>query len=114
MVEKQKQYKVVVSSNAKKTLMDLSGYLDKYYTAKRSEEIINQLIELSKELYYFPYRGKLEELLDHRKEAHRFLLYKRTTTATIKIIYWVDEAAKIVIITSFFPTEMKPDNVKSP
>ena len=80
-------------------------YLYNYYPLDKADEIANNIRDKVKTLQNQAERGTREPRLKHRKEDYRFLLYKRTKRAEIKIIYYIDESGNRVYVTDFFPTE---------
>lgn len=111
MDSKQKDYEIVITESASNAYFQLLDYLYEHYTEERADEIALELIETPQLLKKFPRRGKIEPLLI-RKQEYRFILYKRTRQATVKIIYYVNDMYKRIYITDFFPTEMHPKRIK--
>ena len=77
----------------------------------RAEKVAKELSEMALRLDHLYNRGAREEKLRRRKKAYRYLLFKRTTKATVKIIYYVDEKDRVIYVTDFFPTEKDPRNI---
>jgi len=50
--------------------------------------------------------------LAKRKYEYRFLLFKRTDRAEIKIIYFVDKQNNRVIVTDYVGTEEFPNKIE--
>jgi hypothetical protein len=82
-------------------------------TLERAEEAARELSEMALSLDRFYYRGSPEEKLAKRKKSYRYVLFKRTSRATVKIIYYVDEKDKTVYVTDFFPTEKDPKKIST-
>ncbi|MFW5761868.1 MAG: hypothetical protein ACOCXH_12905 [Cyclobacteriaceae bacterium] len=62
--------------------------------------------EAPRKLTTYPSRGAIEHrLVKYRDRIYRYILFKRTKRADIKIIYYINEQAKEVYVTDFFPTE---------
>ncbi len=105
MEEQKKVYQVVVTQPAKDAFFEILEYLLEQYSYERAEEISNELNNLVNSLVSQPYRGSKELRLISRINDYRFLLYKRSNRADIKIIYFIDKQKELVYITDFFPTE---------
>lgn len=112
MDESKKEYKVIITTPAKNRYFEVLDYVYKYHNLSRAEEISKELIEIAEGLKFLPSRGKLETKLSNKNELFRFILYKRTNSATIKIIYYISEAEQVVYITDYFPTEMVDTKIK--
>lgn len=82
-----------------------------YYSFERANEIAFELLQCPQILKEFPLLGKVEPNLAQRYEEYRFLLFERTKRTTVKIIYYVDEPAKKIYITDFFPCEMSEERI---
>jgi len=113
MDDSKKKYKVIITKPAKNRYFEVLDYVYTHHIASRAEEISRELIDFTEKLTILPNRGKTETILNHRKELFRFLLYKRTGYATIKIIYYVNEEISTVFITDYFPTEMINTKIKN-
>jgi len=113
MDRNQKEYKIKITDSAEKSYLEILDYVFEYYTEKRALEIAEDLLEIPFSLKTLPNRGKLENSLLGRKKNFRFILYKRNSSSTIKIIYYVDEKANTVFITDYFPTEMTNTKIKN-
>lgn len=83
-------------------------YLYDHLSPERAEELTNELSDAALSLDRLYHRGSREKELIGRKNEYRYILFYRTARATIKIIYFVDEKAKTVYVTDFFPTEKDP------
>ncbi len=79
----------------------------------RAEEVTKGLNEMALSLDLLYHRGSLEKKLGRGKKSYRYLLYKRTSRASVKIFYYVDEKSKTVYVTDFFPTEKDPKKIGS-
>ena len=66
--------------------------------------IINTTIDLDKN----PLIGQKEELLSHRKEEFRYLIFKH-----YKIIYWVNNRLNRIEIANIFDTRQEPLKITS-
>lgn len=96
---KEIRYQVILTASAWVSVDELLEYLGEYYSVNRSEEIVDLLFEYAATLQEKPERGTKEKMLIYRKEDYRFILFKRTNRSEIKIIYYIDESAKIVYVT---------------
>ena len=74
-------------------------------TLERAEEVTKELNEMAFSLSRLYHRGSVESKLVRRKKPYRYILFKRTSRASVKIIYYVDVKAQTVYVTDFFPTE---------
>ena len=86
-------------------MMKLLDYLIKFYSTDRVQRVSYDLLEKTYTLRKDPQRGAEERRLIKLRNKYRFILYKRTSRAEIKIIYFIDDSAKTVHVTDFFPTE---------
>ena len=100
------RYEVVITSSAEVHFYELVEYLYEYMTLDRDEEVARQLNEMALGLDRLYHRGSVEEKLAKRKKSYRYILYKRTSRASVKIIYYVDEKDRTVYVTDFFPSEI--------
>ncbi len=107
------RYKVVITSAAEVHFYELVEYLYEYMSLERAEEVARGLNEMVLSLVRLYHRGSVEEKLARRKKSYRYILYKRTSRANVKIIYFVDEKNKTVYITDFFPTEKDTKKIAS-
>jgi hypothetical protein len=109
-VEKEEaiQYRVVVTRKAEVYFYELAEFMYKNMTLDRAEEIITENQKAVLSLSNFYHRGTMEKNLNEEDQEFRFLLVKRTPRAQIKVIYFIDQYAKTVFITDFFPTEKDP------
>ena len=82
-------------------------------TLDRAEGVARELGEMALSLDRLYHRGSLEEKLAKRKKSYRYILFKRTARATVKIIYYVDEKDKTVYVTDFFPSEKDPKKIST-
>jgi len=99
------RYQVIVTNLAEISFYEVVDYLYDNYPFERAEEIADELRDTARILHNQPERGTPEPNLSHRGRGYRYVLYKRTSRAEIKIIYFIDKKSKTVYITDFFPTE---------
>ncbi len=107
------RYEVVITSAAEVHFYELVEYLYEHLSLDRAEEVTRGLNEIALSLDLLYHRGSLERKLSRRKKSYRYLLYKRTSRASVKILYYVDEKSKTVYVTDFFPTEKDPKKIAS-
>jgi hypothetical protein len=105
------KYEVVITASAEVHFYELAEYLYEHLSIERAEEISGELMQMALSLDCLYHRGSKEEKLARRKKSYRYILYKRTSRTTVKIIYYVDESDKIVYVTDFFPTEKNPKKI---
>jgi plasmid stabilization system protein ParE len=108
--QQENKYEVIITDQAEITFYQIVECLYDHYSLDRAEEIANQIRDKAGTLVYQGAIGNLEPQLKHRKEDYRFILYKRSQRADIKIIYFINEKERKVYVIDFFPTEM--DNTK--
>jgi plasmid stabilization system protein ParE len=101
----EKKYAVIITEPADIAFYEVLDYLYENYPIERAEEIAEGLRDTVRTLESKPERGALESRLLHRQRKYRFILYKRTPRAEIKIIYFTDDKSRTVYVTDFFPTE---------
>ncbi|MEX0813295.1 MAG: hypothetical protein WD048_13835 [Chitinophagales bacterium] len=99
------EYEVIITDTAEIYFYELAEYLYEYYSLNRAEDILEDIQHTTESLSFFPEKGSVESKLAHLKNKYRFILYRRTSTTTIKIIYYIDKVVKKVFVTDFFPTE---------
>ena len=107
------KYQVIITASAEISFYEFSTYLYDHYSIEKAEELSTGLKDMAGQLVDYPYRGSIEPQLTGRKNAYRYILFKRTSRATVKIIYYVEEVEKRVYITDFFPTEMNDNKLSS-
>ncbi len=106
----ERKYAVVITEPAANAFYEILEYLYAHYPIDRAEVIAEEIRDAAGSLEYNPERGTQESRLIHRGKAYRFVLYKRTKRAEIKIIYFIDDGSSVVYVTDFFPTEK--DDIK--
>ena len=85
------RYEVVITSVAEVRFYQLAEYLYENMSLERAEEVTRELNEMALSLDLLYHRGSEEKKLTWRKKSYRYILYKRTSRASVKIIYYVDE-----------------------
>ncbi len=106
--EKADYYKTVITASAEIFFYEVVEYLYEHMSFDRAEEVATELHELALSLNQLYHRGTIEKKLLKRKNIYRYILFKRTPRAEVKIIYYVDQITKTIYITDFFPTEKDP------
>ncbi len=105
-MEDQQTYQVELTSKAKIYYLQILEYFYTYSSVESADRKSVELYNLAYTLQTFPERGQLETNLCQFKKDHRFILFNSTSTAVIKIIYFVDRKDNTVYITDFFPASM--------
>lgn len=105
------RYAVVIADSAEFHFYELVEYLYEHMTPERAEEVATALNEMALGLDLLHNRGSLEIKLARREKSYRYILFKRTSRATVKIIYCSDEKNKTVYVTDFFPSEKDPQKI---
>jgi plasmid stabilization system protein ParE len=105
-MEEEPDYIVEITPDAEIYYLQLLEYLYQTHSVTSAERKADEVLDMALSLDKNPYRGRKEEKLSFLEKDHRFLVYRYTSRKCIKIIYFVDEAAKKVFVTDFFGTEM--------
>lgn len=104
-MERKSSYTVEITPEAEGYYYEVLEYFYKHHSEssadKKSEELLGKSIALESN----PSIGRIEENLRFLGRKHRYILYFYTKIKAIKIIYFVDEASKVVYVTDFFPCE---------
>jgi plasmid stabilization system protein ParE len=112
MVEEQ-DYQIVITAAAERAYFEALEYIFEHHSLLRANKIALELLEEPKLLKKFPKMGAIEQLLKHRNEEYRFILFERTQKAKVKIIYYADDALQRIYITDFFPCELFEQRIKT-
>lgn len=104
-MEKDQNYKVVITPEAESYYFDVLEYFYKHHSETAADCKSSELLDLAIGLDSNPNRGRVVEELRSLGRKHRFILYFYTTRKAIKIIYFIDEQKMIVYVTDFFPCE---------
>lgn len=107
----EKTYSIVITDTAKLAYFELLNYFYEHYSLNRAAELAQAVLDAPLVLIDQPLLGKLEPALEGRKHSYRYLLFRRSNKATIKIIYFTDQSKRIIYVTDFFPTERHPDKL---
>lgn len=78
-----------------------------------AERKSNELYSLAQSLKTFPERWHIEPNLHGLNNKYRFILFKSTSKAVVKIVYYVDKKNSTVYVTDFFPTSMDDKKIQS-
>ena len=111
-MEEKSGYTVKITPEAELFYIEVLEYFYSHHSEKSADKKSNELIEQATSLESNPSRGRIEEYLRFLGKEHRYLLYYYTSRKAIKIIYFVDESAKTVYVTDFFPCEMSEKKIR--
>jgi plasmid stabilization system protein ParE len=107
----ERKYQVIITEPAEVHFYEILEYLYDNYSLEKAEHLAESLRDKTKSLQQLPHRGPTEKHLKKRGKDYRFILFKRISRSQIKIIYFVDEQEKKVLVTDFFPTESDDQNI---
>ena len=110
-MEGKTSYTVKITPEAERYYYNILEYFYEHHSEKSANRKSNELLELAITLEKNPSRGRIEENLRFLGRNHRFILYYYTSRKAIKIIYFVDEQAKTVYVTDFFPCESDENKI---
>ena len=105
MENPEEEFEIIISRPAEISFYEILEYFYEHYSLERAERISNELRDFVKKLKYFPERGNIEKRLLNRSKEYKFILFKRSARADIKIIYNIHKENSKVFIIDFFPTE---------
>jgi plasmid stabilization system protein ParE len=88
---------------AEDKLTDIFEYYKFNAGIKVAQKLVNGIIDESLKLSKNPFIGQKEDLLIDRIQEYRYLFFKN-----YKIIYWVDEINKMVLVSHVFDTRQNP------
>lgn len=88
-------------------LEDIYRYYQLKASSKIAKKLINGIVDTTIDLEKNPSIGQIEELLFHRNEEFRYLVYKN-----YKIIYWINKAYGRVEIVTIFDCRQNPIKMK--
>jgi plasmid stabilization system protein ParE len=88
---------------AEDKLTDIFEYYKFNAGIKVAQKLVNGIIDESLKLSKNPFIGQKEDLLIERIQEYRYLVFKN-----YKIIYWVDEINKMVLVSHVFDTRQNP------
>lgn len=106
-------YEVVITKPARDRFQfEILDYIQKNFSLARTFEIEKEIMSLVLSLQTNPQRGSMERWLKGKNQTFRFLLLKKTKYLEIKVIYYIDELEKKVLVTDFFLTKMNPSKMR--
>ncbi len=111
-MDEEQDYLIVITSSAERAYFEVLGYVYEHHSETRAGKIALELLEFPKILQKFPNLGTKELHLQNRIENYKYIVYKRTPRATVKIIYFINEETKTIYLTDFFPCEMFEQKIK--
>ena len=88
---------------AEDRLSDIFEYYKFNAGLKVAEDLTNGIVDASFEIDKNPYGAQKEELLKDRIQDYRYIIFK-----SYKIIYWVDETNKMILVSHVFDTRRNP------
>jgi plasmid stabilization system protein ParE len=88
---------------AEDKLTDIFEYYNFNAGVKVAQKLVNGIIDESLKLSKNPFIGQKEDLLIDRIQEYRYLVFKN-----YKIIYWVDEINKMILVSHVFDTRQNP------
>ncbi len=88
---------------AEDKLTDIFEYYNYNAGVKVAQNLVNGIIESSLKLSKSPFIGQKEELLIDSIQEYRYLVFKN-----YKIIYWIDEINKMILVSNIFDTRQNP------
>ncbi|WP_298220955.1 type II toxin-antitoxin system RelE/ParE family toxin [Flavobacterium sp.] len=91
---------------AEDKLNDIFEYYKFTAGVRVAQKLINGIVDSSFELDKNPYGGQKEELLKDRVQEYRYIIFK-----SYKIIYWIDETNKMIIVSHVFDTRRNPEKL---
>ena len=110
-MEREPNYSVEITPEAEGYYYDILRYFYKHHSEQSADRKSEALLEKAISLELNPFVGRKEDSLEFLGCGHRFILYYYTKIKSIKIIYFVDEKAKVVFITDFFPCESDENKI---
>lgn len=91
---------------------DIYPYLEKNFPSHRAVEIVEGIFEKVDSLAFMPFRSSVQLSLEDGEKTARFSLYQTGSQFELKILFFIDELARKVYVTDFFPTRMNPTKMK--
>jgi plasmid stabilization system protein ParE len=88
---------------AEDKLTDIFEYYNFNAGVKVAQKLVNGIIDESLKLSKNPFIGQKEDLLIDRIQEYRYLVFKN-----YKIIYWIDEINKMILVSHVFDTRQNP------
>jgi len=112
-LEEKTSYTVEITPEAEAYYFDILEYLYKHHSELSADRKSRELLEYTIALEENPLIGRKEENLKFLGRQHRYILYYYTKIKAIKIIYFINETAKVVYVTDFFPCENDESSISS-
>ena len=91
---------------AEDKLIDILEYYKYNAGIAVAQKLVNGIIDKSLELIKNPFIGQKEDLLSDRIQEFRYIVFKN-----YKIIYWIDEVNKKILVSHVFDTRQNPDKI---
>jgi plasmid stabilization system protein ParE len=88
---------------AEDKLTDIFEYYNFNAGVKVAQKLVNGIIDESLKLSKNPFIGQKEDFLIDKIQEYRYLVFKN-----YKIIYWVDEINKMILVSHVFDTRQNP------
>jgi len=88
---------------AENKLEDIFHYYKYEVSIDVAKRLVTGIVDKTIGLEKHPYQGQKEELLKHRPEEFRYLVYKN-----YKIIYWINEKKQRIEIANVFDCRRNP------
>lgn len=95
------------SQLAENKLQDIFDYYKVKAGLKTARKIVNQIVDRTIDLDKNPKIGVLEELLADRIQEFRYLV-----VSNYKIIYYINEEKRRIIIANVFDTRQNPEKLQ--
>lgn len=99
--------KIYWTNFAKRELKNIFDYYKIKASPKVAKNLVTKIVEKTTSLEFQDKIGQQEELLSHRKEKFRYLVFKN-----YKIIYWFNEQKNRIEINDVFDARQNPIKVK--
>lgn len=97
------KYYVYWTNFATKKLDEIYYYYSEIAGEHLASDIINKLIDKTISLEFMPKIGMVEKLLENRPQEFRYLVYNN-----YKIIYYINDSLKRVIVVNVFDVRQNP------
>lgn len=88
---------------AEDKLSDIFEYYKFYAGFKVAKDLTDGIVDASFEIEKNPYGYQREELLKDRVQEYRYAVFKN-----YKIIFWIDEVNKMILVSHVFDTRRNP------
>lgn len=101
-------YEVDVSTEAKEMMVDIYEYLSDNVSEITAHDVVMGIADAIESLEKFPTGSPIQHNISSEQRTFRFLLKWK-----YKIIFYVDEDAKVVRVVAVGHSSQNPDNLKS-